>query len=55
MFSWHNLKSERFSKSTRRLLEEHKEWIVIGCTTPYLPELNLIETRWKVTKNAVTR
>ncbi len=39
----------------RSLLEEHKEWITIEYLPPYSPELNPIETCWKVTKNAVTK
>lgn len=39
----------------RDLLEEHKEWITIEFIPPYSPELNPIETCWKVTKNAVTK
>lgn len=39
----------------RDLLEEHKHWIAIEHIPPYSPELNPIETCWKVTKNAVTK
>ena len=37
------------------LFEEHKEWIAVEFIPPYSPELNPIETCWKVTKNAVTK
>lgn len=36
-------------------LEEYKGWITIEYIPPYSPELNPIETCWKVTKNAVTK
>lgn len=39
----------------RDLLEEHKEWIAVEFIPPYSPELNPIETCWKVTKNTVTK
>ena len=39
----------------KNLLEEHKEWIAVEYIPPYSPELNPIETCWKVTKNAVTK
>ena len=39
----------------KSLLEEHSDWIVIEYLPPYSPELNPIETCWKVTKNAVTK
>ena len=39
----------------RSLIEEHKEWITVEFIPPYSPELNPIETCWKVTKNAVTK
>ena len=39
----------------RSLLEEHKGWIAVEYILPYSPELNPIETCWKVTKNAVTK
>jgi transposase len=37
------------------LLEKHREWIIVEFIPPYSPELNPIETCWKVTKNAVTK
>lgn len=37
------------------LFEEHKEQVVVEFIPPYSPELNPIETSWKVTKNAVTK
>ncbi len=39
----------------RSLLEEQKKWIVVEYLPPYSPELNPIETCWKVSKNAVTK
>lgn len=39
----------------KSLLEKHKSWIAIEHIPPYSPELNPIETCWKVTKNAVTK
>ena len=39
----------------RELFEEQKEWIAVEFIPPYSPELNPIETCWKVTKNAVTK
>ena len=38
----------------KELLEERKEWITVEFIPHYSPELNPIETCWKVTKNAVT-
>ena len=37
------------------VIEEQKEWIKVENIPPYSPELNPIETCWKVTKNAVTK
>ena len=37
------------------VLAEHSDWIAVEFIPPYSPELNPIETCWKVTKNAVTR
>lgn len=39
----------------RDLFEEHEEQVVVEFIPPYSPELNPIETCWKVTKNAVTK
>ena len=39
----------------KALLEDKKEWITVEHIPPYSPELNPIETCWKVTKNAVTK
>ena len=39
----------------KSLLEERKGWIAVEYIPPYSPELNPIETCWKVTKNAVTK
>jgi putative transposase len=37
------------------LLEEYSHFIKVEFLPPYSPELNPIETNWKVTKNAVTK
>ena len=37
------------------MLEEQAKWIAVEYLPPYSPELNPIETCWKVTKNAVTK
>lgn len=37
------------------LLKEKEGWISVEHIPPYSPELNPIETCWKVTKNAVTK
>ena len=37
------------------LFEKQKHWISVEFIPPYSPELNPIETCWKVTKNAVTK
>ena len=37
------------------LFQENKGWITVEFIPPYSPELNPIETCWKVTKNAVTK
>jgi len=39
----------------RNLLEECKDWIAVEHIPPYSPELNPIETCWKVSKNIVTK
>lgn len=39
----------------KSLLDEHKDWITVEFIPPYSPELNPIETCWKVTRNAVTK
>lgn len=39
----------------RNLLAKHSDWISVEYIPPYSPELNPIETCWKVTKNAVTK
>ncbi len=39
----------------RNLLERHSNFISVEYLPPYSPELNPIETCWKVTKNAVTK
>lgn len=37
------------------LFEKQKNWVAVEFIPPYSPELNPIETCWKVTKNAVTK
>ncbi len=39
----------------KKLLEREKERITVEHIPPYSPELNPIETCWKVTKNTVTK
>jgi len=39
----------------KSVLEEYSKWITVEHIPPYSPELNPIETCWKVTKNAVTK
>ena len=39
----------------KKLYEEQKNWVKIEFIPPYSPELNPIETNWKVTRNAVTK
>jgi len=39
----------------RDLIEEQSLWVKLEFIPPYSPELNPIETCWKVTKNAVTK
>lgn len=39
----------------RELLDKYRERISVEYIPPYSPELNPIETCWKVTKNAVTK
>ncbi len=46
---WHK------TQVVRNLLGEQKDWIKIEFIPPYSPELNPIETNWKVTRNAVTK
>ena len=46
--SWHKTEIKDY-------LSKHKEWITAEHIPPYSPELNPIETCWKVTKNAVTK
>lgn len=43
------------TQCVKKLLEEYKEWIAVEHIPPYSPELNPIETCWKVTKNRVTK
>lgn len=46
---WHK------TKVILNILEKHKEWIAVEFIPPYSPELNPIETCWKVTRNAITK
>ena len=39
----------------KEILKEKEGWIAVEFIPPYSPELNPIETCWKVTKNAVTK
>ena len=39
----------------KAILKEKKGWITVEHIPPYSPELNPIETCWKVTKNAVIK
>ncbi len=41
------------TKIIKDLIGKHDGWIVVEHIPPYSPELNPIETCWKVTKNAV--
>ncbi len=43
------------TQCVKNLLKEHSQWITVEHIPPYSPELNPIETCWKVTKSAVTR
>lgn len=43
------------TKIITNFLQKHSSWIKIEFIPPYSPELNPIETCWKVTKNAVTK
>jgi len=46
---WHK------TQVVRNLLDEQKDWIKVEYIPPYSPELNPIETNWKVTRNTVTK
>lgn len=43
------------TQTVRNLLKEYSSFISVEYLPPYSPELNPIETNWKVTKNAVTK
>jgi transposase len=43
------------TQPVRNLLDEYSFFIAVEFLPPYSPELNPIETNWKVTKNAVTK
>lgn len=43
------------TQPVRHLLEEYSSFITVEYLPPYSPELNPIETNWKVTKNTVTK
>ena len=65
LFAWLNprkkyvliLDNAGFHKTdvVKEILAEKKGWITVEFILPYSPELNPIETCWKVTKNAVTK
>ena len=65
LFAWLNpnkkyvfiLDNASFHKTdiVKEFLTEKKGWITVEHIPPYSPELNPIETCWKVTKNAVTK
>lgn len=46
---WHK------TQVVKKLFDEQKDWIKVEFIPPYSPELNPIETNWKVTRNAVTK
>ena len=43
------------TQSVKRILMEHSDFIAVEYLPTYSPELNPIETNWKVTKNTVTK
>ena len=43
------------TQAVLKLLNEYSHFIKVEFLPPYSPELNPIETNWKVTKNAVTK
>jgi len=43
------------TQAVLNLIEEYSSFIKVEFLPPYAPELNPIETNWKVTKNAVTK
>ena len=43
------------TQTVRNLLNEYSSFIFVEYLPPYSPELNPIETNWKVTKNVVTK
>ena len=46
---WHK------TQIVQKRFEQHKDWIKVEFIPPYSPELNPIETNWKVTRNRVTK
>ncbi|MFH1591504.1 MAG: IS630 family transposase [archaeon] len=46
---WHK------TQVVKQLYDEQDSWIKVEFIPPYSPELNPIETNWKVTRNAVTK
>ena len=46
---WHK------TQCVKKLFDEQKHWIKVEFIQAYSPELNPIETCWKVTRNAVTK
>ena len=47
--SWHK------TQVVKNRFKKHSDWISVEFIPPYSPELNPIETNWKVTRNAVTK
>ena len=43
------------TQPVKNLLDEYSPFISVEYLPPYSPELNPIETNWRVTKNAVTK
>jgi transposase len=43
------------TQTVKNLLNEYSKFVSVEYLPPYSPELNPIETNWKVTKNAVTK
>jgi putative transposase len=43
------------TQTVQNLLKEYSSFVSVEFLPPYSPELNPIETNWKVTKNAVTK
>ena len=43
------------TQTVKNLLSEFESFVFVEYLPPYCPELNPIETSWKITKNAVTK